>query len=54
MEEEILKLLYAIFFILIGMIIGGIISIATTPINLPNGCILYDNKIWCEVSNDIE
>lgn len=54
MTDEFLNLFKGIFLVLIGMLLGGVISIATSPIILPNDCILYDNKIWCEVPNDIE
>mgnify|MGYP003304243917 CR=1 FL=1 len=41
---------YTLLGFLLGLIICGLISIPLSPVELPNGCILHDDVIYCEVA----
>ena len=50
MEEESFITIGCLVCFFIGMIFGGVLK---SPDELENGCIVHDDKIYCEVGNEL-
>ena len=50
MDEIFLHLTSMLFVLLIGLLIGLYIN---EPNELENGCIVHNDKIYCEVGNEL-
>lgn len=50
-DDELYTLLFIIFWFL-TMVIVGVVANKDDPTILENNCLVYENKIYCEVQNE--